>query len=145
MNAKTLGDFALATRAAGFEEILERHWAPDVELDVHAHSFETGAVVTQGELWRTCDGVTQHHIAGDSFTLAACRLRQDPVLKQKGAASSPVKNPCQRKPLAGIGSPIRGQREFSEPRRQLRHYFCWNNTSLISLLSSPLDACNVTS
>lgn len=45
---KTFEDFAIAARAAGFEEVLERRWAPDTELDVHTHNFDAEAVVNTG-------------------------------------------------------------------------------------------------
>jgi len=70
MNAKTFEDFAIAARAAGFDEVLERGWAPDTVLDVHTHHFDAEAVVTQGEMWLTCDGVTQHLTNGHTFTIA---------------------------------------------------------------------------
>ena len=70
MNAKTFEDFAIAARAAGFDEVLERRWAPDTKLDEHIHEFDAEAVVTQGEMWLTCDGVAQHLINGDTFKLA---------------------------------------------------------------------------
>ena len=61
MNAKTFEDFEFAARAAGFEEVLERRWAPDTEVDVHTHNFEAEALVTQspgsrraGRRGRTC-------------------------------------------------------------------------------------------
>ena len=47
MNAKTFADFEFAARAAGFEEVLERRWAPDTEIDVHTHNFDAEALVTQ--------------------------------------------------------------------------------------------------
>ncbi len=70
MNAKTFEDFTAAARAAGFDEVLERRWAPDTVLDVHTHHFDAEAVVTQGELWLTCDGLTQHLTNGHTFTIA---------------------------------------------------------------------------
>ena len=69
MNAKTFEDFEIAARAAGCDEVLERRWAPDTEVDIHTHNFDAEAVVTQGEMWLTRDGVTQHLTIGDTFTL----------------------------------------------------------------------------
>ena len=81
MNAKTFEDFEFAARAAGFEEVLERRWAPDTEVDVHTHNFDAEALVTQGEMWLTRDGVTQHLTNGDTFTLA----REVPHSERYGA------------------------------------------------------------
>ena len=70
MSTKTFEDFTIAARAAGFDEALERRWDPDTELGIHTHSFDAEALVTQGEMWLTCDGVTQHLTDGDTFTIA---------------------------------------------------------------------------
>ena len=66
----TFEDFTAAAHAAGFDEVLERRWAPNTELDDHAHSFDAKAIVKNGEMWLTCDGVTRHLIGGDTFTVA---------------------------------------------------------------------------
>ena len=81
MNAKHFEDFTTAARAAGFDEVLERRWAPDTELDVHTHNFDAQAVVTQGEMWLTCDGVTRHLTNGDTFTIG----RQVPHFERYGS------------------------------------------------------------
>ena len=69
MYTKNFDDFASAARAAGFDEVLERYWAPDTKLDVQSHNFAAQAVVTQGEMWLTCDGVTRHLTCGDTFSI----------------------------------------------------------------------------
>ena len=66
-------DFATFERralAAGFDEALERRWAPDTVLPTHSHDFDADAVVTQGEMWLGVDGAVQHLRPGDTFTLA---------------------------------------------------------------------------
>jgi hypothetical protein len=62
--------FQAQALAAGFDEALERRWAPDTVLDTHTHPFSADALVTQGEMWLTCAGVTRHLVPGDRFTLA---------------------------------------------------------------------------
>lgn len=62
--------FEAAARAAGFDEVLERRWAPGTVIDTHAHAFAVQALVTEGELWLSCDGETRHLQAGDRFELA---------------------------------------------------------------------------
>ena len=69
MPAQTFEDFATSARAAGFEEVLERVWGPGIELDAHTHDFDAQALVIQGEMWLTRDGVTQHLTNGDSFSV----------------------------------------------------------------------------
>lgn len=61
--------FSADARARGFDEVLERHWAPDTVLDTHTHPFGVDAVVTQGQMWLTCGERTQHLKVGDRFTL----------------------------------------------------------------------------
>jgi len=63
--------FAADARARGFDEVLERRWAPGTVLDTHTHDFGVDALVTQGEMWLGCGGTTQHLRAGDRFTLDA--------------------------------------------------------------------------
>lgn len=67
----TLPDFEAEARRRGFDEVLERHWAPDTVLDTHTHPFGVWAQVRRGEMWLTADGRTQHLRPGDQFTLAA--------------------------------------------------------------------------
>jgi quercetin dioxygenase-like cupin family protein len=55
--------------AEGFDEVLEREWAPDTVLDTHTHPFSVKALVVRGEMWLTVDEQTRHLLAGDSFAL----------------------------------------------------------------------------
>lgn len=66
----SLEAFRAAALAAGFDEVLERQWAPDTVLDTHAHDFDVDAVVVRGEMWLSCEGRTAHLRPGDRFTLA---------------------------------------------------------------------------
>lgn len=67
--------------AEGFDEVLERRWAPDTVLDTHTHPFGVKAVVTEGALWLTVDGQTRHLVPGDTFVLA----REVPHAERYGA------------------------------------------------------------
>ena len=49
----TFETYSAEQRAAGFEEVLERRWKPNHELDTHTHPFAVQALVVQGELWLT--------------------------------------------------------------------------------------------
>jgi mannose-6-phosphate isomerase-like protein (cupin superfamily) len=55
----------------GFDEVLERVWAPHTVLDTHTHPFGAQALVTQGEMWLTCGAETRHLRPGDTFALDA--------------------------------------------------------------------------
>lgn len=70
MPLPTFADFAADARARGFDEVLERRWAPGTVLDTHTHPFAVDALVTEGEMWLVCAGTTRHLQAGDRFTLA---------------------------------------------------------------------------
>ena len=70
MNATTFAEFESAAHAAGFDQSLVRQWAPDTILDTHTHPFDADAVVTEGEMWLTCEGTTRHLLPGDTFSLA---------------------------------------------------------------------------
>ncbi len=64
-------EFAADARARGFDEVIERHWAPDIVLEQHTHPFSVEALVVQGEMWLTCGDRTRHLRRGDRFTLDA--------------------------------------------------------------------------
>ncbi|MFO1216950.1 MAG: AraC family ligand binding domain-containing protein [Burkholderiaceae bacterium] len=73
MNTRALPDFAAfeaEARRRGFDEVLERHWAPNTVIDTHTHGFGVWAQVSRGEMWLTLGGQTQHLKAGDQFTVA---------------------------------------------------------------------------
>ena len=55
--------------AEGFDEVLERVWAPNTVIDEHTHPFAVKAKVVQGEMWLTVNGETQHLTPGDLFEL----------------------------------------------------------------------------
>lgn len=61
--------FQTKALAEGFDEVLEREWAPDTVLDTHTHPFSVKALVVRGEMWLTVDEQTRHLLAGDSFAL----------------------------------------------------------------------------
>jgi hypothetical protein len=63
--------FAAAARAAGFDEVLERTWAPHLVLDTHTHPFAVRARVVRGEMWLIHAGAERHLVAGDDFELPA--------------------------------------------------------------------------
>ncbi len=71
MNHDTFAAFQTRARNAGYDEVLERQWAPDTVLDMHTHDFDVDAVVTQGEMWLICEDRERHMCAGDTFTLVA--------------------------------------------------------------------------
>lgn len=70
MTAMTYEAFEADARAAGFDEVLVREWAPDAVAGTHTHPFDVKALVTRGEMWLTCGEETRHLKAGDPFSLA---------------------------------------------------------------------------
>lgn len=70
MNAITFDTFRSQALNEGFDEVLEREWAPLTELATHTHPFSVKARVSRGEMWLTVGNTTQHLLAGDAFELA---------------------------------------------------------------------------
>ena len=69
MNLPRFDEFKQTSLAAGFDEVVEREWAPHTVLDTHTHPFAVYAVVTRGEMWLTMNGHTQHLLPGSTFQL----------------------------------------------------------------------------
>ena len=69
MNLPDFDTFSRQARAEGFDEIIERSWAPDTVLETHTHPFSVKALVTQGQMWLTAHGQTQALQRGSWFTL----------------------------------------------------------------------------
>ena len=70
MNLPDFDTFSRQARADGFDEVLERSWAPLTVLDTHTHPFAVQALVTRGQMWLTINGQTQALQRGDRFELA---------------------------------------------------------------------------
>lgn len=69
MNLPDFENFSRDAQARGFEEVLERVWAPDTVLDEHTHPFSVEAIVVQGQMWLTVAGLTRSLERGDRFQL----------------------------------------------------------------------------
>ena len=69
MNPITFEAFEAQARAQGFDEVLERKWAPDTVVASHTHPFAVRALVVQGEMWLTVDAHVRHLRPGDEFAL----------------------------------------------------------------------------
>ena len=69
MPATTFAEFESAARAQGFDQVLERRWAPQTVIDTHVHPFAVQALVAEGELWLRAGDQTRHLRAGDRFEL----------------------------------------------------------------------------
>jgi mannose-6-phosphate isomerase-like protein (cupin superfamily) len=69
--SQRFSEFEAAEREIGCDEVIARSWEPDSEQPTHSHPFRARALVVQGEMWLTVDGVTQHLQAGDRFDLPA--------------------------------------------------------------------------
>lgn len=64
-------EFEAEERARGCSEVIARSWQPGTTLDTHTHPFLARALVVQGEMWLTVDGVTRHLGPGDRFEVPA--------------------------------------------------------------------------
>jgi len=69
MNLPSFDEFRQQALAAGFDEVIEREWAANTVLETHTHPFGVQALVTQGEMWLTTNGHTQHLVPGAVFEL----------------------------------------------------------------------------
>lgn len=69
MNPANFEAFRLQALIEGYDEVIEREWAPFTVLDMHTHPFAAKAVVTRGEMWLTVGDLTRQLRAGDTFQL----------------------------------------------------------------------------
>ena len=69
MNQLTFQAFEANARAQGFDEVLERRWAPATVLEPHTHPFALRVLVVQGEMWLTVRDDVRHLRPGDEFAL----------------------------------------------------------------------------
>ena len=67
----TFEQFQQSALADGFDEVLQRDWAPDTVIDTHTHPFAVRAVVVDGQMWLSVDGVERELTVGDTFVLDA--------------------------------------------------------------------------
>lgn len=69
MPERTFNEFEASARARGFDEIIERRWAPDTVLETHAHPFAVEALVIEGEMWLISAEGERHLRPGDRFSV----------------------------------------------------------------------------
>lgn len=67
MNFNDFDSFSRQAHAEGFDEVIERVWAPGTVLETHAHPFSAKALIVQGQLWLTVNGQTKALQKGDWF------------------------------------------------------------------------------
>jgi hypothetical protein len=67
----TFEQFQQSALADGFDAVLQRDWAPDTVLNTHTHPFAVRAVVVDGQMWLSVDGVERELTVGDTFVLDA--------------------------------------------------------------------------
>lgn len=84
MTLPTFDDFSAQAKARGFDEVLERTWAPSTVLEDHTHAFGVDAIVVRGEMWLTVGDETRHLLPGDTFALA----RDVPHAERYGTAGA---------------------------------------------------------
>lgn len=74
----TFDQFRTTMLAEGYDEVLERVWAPGTVLETHTHPFEANAVVVQGEMWLAVEnGEAKRLLPGDRFHLQANVLHSE--------------------------------------------------------------------
>ena len=65
----TLDQYRAQRLSEGFDEVLERSWAPNSVQDSHTHPFSVRALVVAGHMWLTVGQETQELKPGDEFRL----------------------------------------------------------------------------
>jgi quercetin dioxygenase-like cupin family protein len=63
--------FELALRRDGFDEVLRNRMPPGTVVAEHAHPFDVRALVLEGEITLTLEGVDYAYREGDIFVLPA--------------------------------------------------------------------------
>lgn len=82
MTLPTFDEFRTRKLAEGFDEVIERDWAPGTVVPTHTHPFDASALVTGGEMWlKVGDGEDRRLGAGDRFEL----VRDTPHTERYGA------------------------------------------------------------
>jgi hypothetical protein len=71
ISRESFAAFQSEALALGYDEALERVWAPDTEAALHTHPFKARAVLVAGEMWLTVGESTRHLRVGDGFELDA--------------------------------------------------------------------------
>jgi len=69
MDRPTFEAFSRDAKADGFDEVIERRWAPSTVLGSHTHSFSLRALIVEGEMWLTVGDEVRHLRPGDAFAL----------------------------------------------------------------------------
>lgn len=69
MNLPDFETFARNAYARGFDEVIERVWAPGTVLPEHTHPFAVEALVVHGRMWLTVAGQMRELSRGDTFEL----------------------------------------------------------------------------
>jgi quercetin dioxygenase-like cupin family protein len=61
--------FTAQANGEGFDEVVERKWAPGTVVEQHTHPFSLRALVVQGEMWLIVGDDVRHLHPGDEFAL----------------------------------------------------------------------------
>ena len=69
MDRPSFDTYTRAAKADGFDEVLERTWAPSTVLESHTHPFALRALVVAGEMWLIVGDRERHLLPGDEFAL----------------------------------------------------------------------------
>lgn len=69
MSIPDFAEFQGLALSEGFDEVLERVWAPDTVVPTHVHPFSVKALVVAGEMWLTVGEQTRHLLPGNTFEL----------------------------------------------------------------------------
>jgi quercetin dioxygenase-like cupin family protein len=69
--------FKAQLKEAGYDEVLEKTYAPNAFIDTHSHPFFARALVTAGQMVITCGEEARSYKAGEIFELEAHRMHTE--------------------------------------------------------------------
>lgn len=65
-----LAEFTAQAMDDGFDEIIQRDWAPNLVIEKHTHPFDARVQVATGQVTLSLDNGVQKFEAGQSFYIA---------------------------------------------------------------------------
>jgi quercetin dioxygenase-like cupin family protein len=63
-------DFTLQAMDDGFDEVVQKDWAPDLAIEQHTHPYDVRVQVSAGQVQLSMASGTQTYGAGQGFYLA---------------------------------------------------------------------------
>jgi len=72
-----LEQFKSELKQAGYDEVLEKTYAPNTFIDTHSHPFSARALIISGQMEISCGAEAHEYRVGDIFELEAHRIHTE--------------------------------------------------------------------